>query len=406
MRAHVWLLPAEISTAPTKQLGAFVSRLASPDGHAVHTRSRLALGNVLTYVPGAQSFQALQLAELGVALNVSASHATHTRFVVALPEETSRSPGAHDVQSTHAVAEEASWSQVPPEQACLGAVPPAQNVPSSQAAHSVAVVEVPPAVCSLPAAQEPTGAQVASLEDDAYVPDSHAEHVRFVVGPPAISTWLPGSHVVQLAQLGAFVVALKLPLAQGAHVRSAVALPSAVTDCPGVHDVHAAHAVAESLSWSQLPLVQVSFGVVPPAQYVPVSQAAQTGGDVGVAGVVCSVPAAQASADTQLDWFGDEEYVPAPHAVHARSLVELGVVLTYVPAAHVLHASQLAALASALKLPLAHAVHVRSVVALPSADTACPGAHAVHGTHAVAALPSLSQVPLAQPSFGATSPAQ
>lgn len=95
-----------------------------------------------------------------------------------------------------------------------------------------------------------------------------------------------------------------------------------------MHTVHAEHAVAELPSWSQLPLLQACFGVAPPAQYVPLSQAAQVAADVGVAGAVCSVPAAQALADKQLDWFGDDEYVPSPHAVHTRSFDELGAVLT------------------------------------------------------------------------------
>jgi hypothetical protein len=48
----------------------------------------------------------------------------------------------------------------------------------------------------------------------------------------------------------------------------------------------------------------VSFGAVFPAQYVPASHVAQTGGELEVAGAVCTVPALQVPAVVHCVWFG------------------------------------------------------------------------------------------------------
>jgi len=56
-----------------------------------------------------------------------------------------------------AVLELPSSSHVPVMQAVFGLVPPAQWVPDSQLAHTVGEVGVPAVVCSVPAAQFPTG---------------------------------------------------------------------------------------------------------------------------------------------------------------------------------------------------------------------------------------------------------
>jgi hypothetical protein len=167
-------------------------------------------------------------------------------------------------------------------------------------------------------------------------------------------------------QLAAFAVALKVPLAHAAHVWSVVALPETETACPGMQFVHAAQAVAGLASWSHVPLAHACFGVAAPAQYVPTSHGAHTGGEVGVAAAVCSVPAAQAPSGRHVDWFGDDEYVPAAQAAHWRSALTLPGVLTYLPGAQVLQGVQLASLVVVLKLPLAHPAHpahVRSAVA-------------------------------------------
>jgi len=198
----------------------------------------------------------------------------------------------------------------------------------------------------------------------------------------------------------------KLPLGHAVQIRSVVAVPAAPTDSPAVQDVHGTHAVAALLSLSQVPLAQATFGEVPPAQYAPTSHASHTAAAVGVAGEVCTVPAGHASAGKQLVWFGDDVYVPPAHVAHWRSATAVPSALTWLPDSQILHGRQLAAFATTLKLPLAHDAHVRSEIAPPSLVTYCPALHAVHETHAVAALPSWSQVPLAHKIFGAALPAQ
>lgn len=99
-------------------------------------------------------------------------------------------------------------------------------------------------------------------------------------------------------------------------------------------------------------------------------------------------------------------YVPAAQAAQLRSAVADGVLLTDVPAAHVAHAAQLAAFVLVLNVPLAQPAQRWSVVALPGAETYCPAAQLVCDTQGVAGSPSWSQVPAAQATAGAVSPAQ
>jgi hypothetical protein len=131
------------------------------------------------------------------------------------------------------------------------------------------------------------------------------------------------------------------------------------------------HAVAELWSWSHvsLPDPHSTFGVVPPAQYVPLGQSLQTAAEVGVGAATCSVPAAHAPCDWHVVWFADDEYVPLAHASHCRSLVGVPAALTYEPAAQSRHASQCAAFEPLLKVPLGQARHVRFVVPLPFVAT-------------------------------------
>jgi len=182
--------------------------------------------------------------------------------------------------------------------------------------------------------------------------------------------------------------ALKLPLAHAVQIRSVVVVPATLTDSPGVHEVHGKHAVAALLSLSQVPLAHWTFGELPPAQYVPTSQAAQTAAVVEVAACVCTVPAAQASAAKQLVWFGADVYVPEAQAAHWRSAIAVPSALTWLPASQMFHGAQLEALATVLKVPLPQAAHIRSESGPPSAVTYWPALHAVQGTHAVAELPS------------------
>ena len=149
-------------------------------------------------------------------------------------------------------------------------------------------------------------------------------------------------------QLDALASVLKLPLAHAVQIRSVVAVPGAPTDAPAVQDVHGVHAVAELLSLSQVPLVQATFGEVPPGQYVPISHGSQLAAAVGVAGEVCTVPAGHASAGKQLVWFGDDVYVPPAHVAHWRSATAVPSALTWLPASQILQGRQLAALATPL----------------------------------------------------------
>lgn len=118
------------------------------------------------------------------------------------------------------------------------------------------------------------------------------------------------------------------------------------------------------------------------------------------------MPAAQASAGRQVDWFGEDANVPSAHGEHWRSATALAGVLTKEPGAQVVQLRQLAALAPVLKLSNAQAEQVRSAVGEPSWVTYCPGAQPVQLTHGVAGLLSWSQVPSSQACLGASAPAQ
>jgi len=146
-----------------------------------------------------------------------------------------------------------------------------------------------------------------------------------------------------------------------------------------------------------VPSAHATFGAVLPAQYVPTSHAVHCAGEVGVAGAVCTVPAAHAPSGTHDAWFGDDEYVPSAHGAHARSDEGVPGELTYVPGAHVVHGVQLGAFSVALKLPVGHAAHVRSVVLLGVFVTYVPAGHVDHSTHAVSGSPSWSHAPGAHP---------
>ena len=134
--------------------------------------------------------------------------------------------------------------------------------------------------------------------------------------------------MLQAAQLVAFSVVLNVPLAQAVHIRSVVVVPRAPTLCPGAQLVQVTHAVAALPSWSHVPGAHATFGVAAPAQWVPASHGAHTGGATGVAAAICSVPAMQASAGRQLDSLADDVYVPAAQVVHCRSITALGAELT------------------------------------------------------------------------------
>jgi hypothetical protein len=102
-------------------------------------------------------------------------------------------------------------------------------------------------------------------------------------------------------QVGASAVVEKVPEAQDAQVRSEIALPVTATYCPELQAFHATHSVAAFESWSQLPVGHVSFAADAPAQYVPVSHPAHTGGAALVPAAVCTVPAGHESAGRHDD---------------------------------------------------------------------------------------------------------
>jgi len=148
---------------------------------------------------------------------------------------------------------------VPLAQGSLGAVPPAQWVPTSQDSHTGADVAIPALVCTVPAGHAPAGRHVLWFGDQAYVPSTQGAHCRSAILLPGLLTWLPGEHVVQGVQLSAFSVALKVPLPQTAHVRSEVAEGAFVTYVPGSHVDHGTHPLS-----SQIPSPQV-LGALPPS---------------------------------------------------------------------------------------------------------------------------------------------
>ncbi len=69
-------------------------------------------------------------------------------------------------------------------------------------------MEVPAAVCSVPAAHETCGVHETWFIALAYVPVGHDEHKRLVVALPAVLMYSPAAHVVHAAQAVAFDVLL------------------------------------------------------------------------------------------------------------------------------------------------------------------------------------------------------
>lgn len=121
----------------------------------MHTRSTVAEGVFDTYVPASQVTQVMHAAALAVVLNEPAAHVVHVRLLVGVLSAVTKVPGAHTLTGAQAVAGLASWSQVPDAQVVCGLIPPAQNCPATHASQTAALVAVPSAVCTVPAAQLP-----------------------------------------------------------------------------------------------------------------------------------------------------------------------------------------------------------------------------------------------------------
>ncbi len=73
-------------------------------GQGAHWRFVVSVPGVLTWVPGAQLVQAVQLVALAVVLKLALPHAAHWRSAVALPVTATICPGSQSVHGTQAVA--------------------------------------------------------------------------------------------------------------------------------------------------------------------------------------------------------------------------------------------------------------------------------------------------------------
>jgi hypothetical protein len=154
----------------------------------MHTRSTVDDGVLATKLPAGQVDQGVQERASVVVLNAPLAHAAHTRSLVALPSEPTKVPGRQEVFATHGVAALRSLSHVPPAQAVGSASPPGQNWPGSHEVQIVAEVEVPEAVCTLPAGQVPCGWQEVWLLLAEYCPAGQAAQVRSTVVEGALVT--------------------------------------------------------------------------------------------------------------------------------------------------------------------------------------------------------------------------
>jgi hypothetical protein len=168
-------------------------------------------------VPASQVAQAVQEAALAAVLKVPSSHAWQVRSVVAVASAKTRVPGAQTLTPAQAVAGLPSSSQVPSPHAVAGLVPPAQYCPAMQGSHRVALVEVPAAVCTVPAAQLPWSRHCDWLLPLEYCPSGHAVHTRSTVADGVLPTKVPASQLDQGAQAAALATPLNDPLAHAAH---------------------------------------------------------------------------------------------------------------------------------------------------------------------------------------------
>jgi hypothetical protein len=171
----------------------------------------------------------VQLAVLAPVLNDWLGHDAHTRSAVGVPSFTMKVPGPQTVIATHGVAELRSSSKVPAAHETAGAVLPEQYWPGRQSWQMVGDVAVPAAVCTVPAAQVPSGKQLDWLSPLEYSPSAQATHTRSTVLEGVLLTKLPSVHEVHEAQVVAFEAVLYWPLAHGAQRLSVVAVPGVAT---------------------------------------------------------------------------------------------------------------------------------------------------------------------------------
>jgi hypothetical protein len=178
--AAVWIVPA--AQLPWgRQLDWFAPLEYCSLGQAVHTRSAVDEGVLLTKVPAWQVDQGAQATALETVLNAPLAHAAQTRSLVAVPSSPTRVPGRHEVFATHGVAELRSWSQVSAAQPSASASPPGQYCPAAHELQTAAEVEVPEATWIVPAGQVPWGWHEVWLLLAEYWPAGQPSHVRSTV---------------------------------------------------------------------------------------------------------------------------------------------------------------------------------------------------------------------------------
>lgn len=202
------------------------------------------------------------------------------------------------------------------------------KVPGGHALHTASLEALAGTLTKVPAGQTLTGVHAEALLAPLKVFTAHGVHTRSAVADGVLLTKVPGeqmAHGVHDAELGPVE---NCSLAQAVQLRSVVVVPSLATKVPAGQSDLATHAVAGSLSSSQVPLAQVSPGLSPPAQYSPATQAWQTVGEVEVPASTCTHPASQLPCGRQLDWLSPLEYWSTSQGAHSRSAVADGVLLT------------------------------------------------------------------------------
>jgi hypothetical protein len=214
----------------------------------------------------------------------------------------------------------------------------ALKVPGAQMLQTASLAVVAGVLTKVPAAQMLTGVQAGALVPTLKLFAPQTTHTRSTVADGVLLTKVPAAQVAHCAQEAALGSVENCWLAQAVQLRSVVVDPSLARKVPGAQTVLATHAVAGSLSWSQVPVAQTSSGLAPPAQYSPGTHALQTVAEVALPAATCTDPAKQLPWGRQLDWLSPLEYSPVWQGRHSRSAMAEGVLPTYMPARQLVHA--------------------------------------------------------------------
>ena len=135
------------------------------------------------------------------------------------------------------------------------------------------------------------------------VPAPHVSQTRSDVAVPDDTAPLPALQAVHFAQEALLSATLKLPAAQAVHWRSAVVVPALLTNWPAAQMRFGTQGVAALPSSSQVLAMHAVLGLLLPGQWLPASQAAQTGGALAVPALVSTVPAWHAPSGRHSLWF-------------------------------------------------------------------------------------------------------